>query len=636
MTISTIPANDRREMFTASAAQTVFPFDFPLYAASDIRVVRTRAGATVTLALGVDYAVTGAGEQAGGAVVLASGALAGDVLLLESAMPAGRTSAFSDGGDLPAAGLNADFNRLYIVLQQQARDVGRAISIPAIEPNLDPTLPPLAQRAGKLLGFDAFGKPIVYPVLDRSADTVLADGTTAARSLAQRAGDILNLHDFGGVGDGVADDTAAIDLWFLAWLLTGRPAFLPPGRFIYSGTRLDLDLGGLGAFLSRRGGVMFGCGGQTSIIDVRSCSGTPQFRIKDSTGAAFFWHFRDFGIRCNTTGIGAQLGQDWDGTRYPDFLNSCSFTGLVVQNVSSAGIAALRMNGVLQSQLNIVANNGGCGIGDAIQLFGVQFCTGLLAAGNAARGLRLSGYTFGNDFCCDIEVVNSCIRADDSAVAGAGANRNRLSGVFVWGATNANPAISGNDGTTNCIAASFLAGPLIFSGSAQFGSGIPQVPGVSAGLVVFEHRNQGVTDVGQLRSAQPPGVPALVNLDSEAAQTAELQFRRAGGLRWRLARDTTSEAGSNSGSLLVVEAFSDAGAALGAALSVQRDSSLRVNVSHLWAVSRLQHPGYTVATVPTPNPGGQTAYVNNESGGAVLAFSDGTNWRRVTDRAIVS
>ncbi len=29
-------------------------------------------------------------------------------------------------------------------------------------------------------------------------------------------------------------------------------------------------------------------------------------------------------------------------------------------------------------------------------------------------------------------------------------------------------------------------------------------------------------------------------------------------------------------------------------------------------------------------------YVSDESGGAVPAFSDGTNWRRCTDRAIVS
>lgn len=29
-------------------------------------------------------------------------------------------------------------------------------------------------------------------------------------------------------------------------------------------------------------------------------------------------------------------------------------------------------------------------------------------------------------------------------------------------------------------------------------------------------------------------------------------------------------------------------------------------------------------------------YVTDETGGAVPAFSDGTNWRRVTDRAVVS
>ena len=31
-----------------------------------------------------------------------------------------------------------------------------------------------------------------------------------------------------------------------------------------------------------------------------------------------------------------------------------------------------------------------------------------------------------------------------------------------------------------------------------------------------------------------------------------------------------------------------------------------------------------------------TVYVSDETGGATLAFSDGTNWRRVQDRAIVS
>jgi hypothetical protein len=46
---------------------------------------------------------------------------------------------------------------------------------------------------------------------------------------------------------------------------------------------------------------------------------------------------------------------------------------------------------------------------------------------------------------------------------------------------------------------------------------------------------------------------------------------------------------------------------------------------------------YTVATLPTASLWTQgLIYVSDETGGATIAFSDGTNWRRVQDRAIVS
>ena len=46
---------------------------------------------------------------------------------------------------------------------------------------------------------------------------------------------------------------------------------------------------------------------------------------------------------------------------------------------------------------------------------------------------------------------------------------------------------------------------------------------------------------------------------------------------------------------------------------------------------------YSVSGVPSASTAeGQIIYVSNETGGAVLAFSDGTNWRRVTDRAVIS
>jgi hypothetical protein len=46
---------------------------------------------------------------------------------------------------------------------------------------------------------------------------------------------------------------------------------------------------------------------------------------------------------------------------------------------------------------------------------------------------------------------------------------------------------------------------------------------------------------------------------------------------------------------------------------------------------------YTVGTLPSVSAGaGALIHVTNETGGAVTAFCDGTNWRRVTDRAIVA
>jgi len=61
---------------------------------------------------------------------------------------------------------------------------------------------------------------------------------------------------------------------------------------------------------------------------------------------------------------------------------------------------------------------------------------------------------------------------------------------------------------------------------------------------------------------------------------------------------------------------------------------------NLTGVTRLR--SFTVANLPTasdfdPADGGAAfVFVSDETGGAVTAFSDGTNWLRTTDRAIVS
>ncbi|MBK8583275.1 MAG: hypothetical protein IPL86_16100 [Flavobacteriales bacterium] len=58
--------------------------------------------------------------------------------------------------------------------------------------------------------------------------------------------------------------------------------------------------------------------------------------------------------------------------------------------------------------------------------------------------------------------------------------------------------------------------------------------------------------------------------------------------------------------------------------------------AHAISNSPFRLPTFTAATLPSASTAAALIYVSDESGGAVPAFSDGTNWRRVTDRAIIS
>ncbi len=69
---------------------------------------------------------------------------------------------------------------------------------------------------------------------------------------------------------------------------------------------------------------------------------------------------------------------------------------------------------------------------------------------------------------------------------------------------------------------------------------------------------------------------------------------------------------------------------------VEAEGTLVVRGAALWAP--LKPRSATVTTLPSAAGAGAGAqiFVTDEAGGPVPAFSDGTAWRRVTDRAVVS
>lgn len=73
------------------------------------------------------------------------------------------------------------------------------------------------------------------------------------------------------------------------------------------------------------------------------------------------------------------------------------------------------------------------------------------------------------------------------------------------------------------------------------------------------------------------------------------------------------------------------------AFNADGTTRLTLSTSLLTSTLPVRVPSYTVGTVPAANAGaGQIIYISDEMGGATVAFSDGTNWKRVSDLATAS
>jgi hypothetical protein len=212
MTITSIPNNDRVERLVASAGQSAFNYDFPIYAAGDLEVRRFRGDVQALLVLGADYTVAGVGQQPGGTLTLTAPALAGDLLVVRSAMPVQRTTKFENGGDLPAQSLNAELNRIQIALQQLRSAIAQALRLPPADAVTAAELPVSPSRLNTVLGFGANGEVVLVPRASIGGTSFQQIGAGAVQRTVQDELALLHIHpmQFGGTGDGSADDTLAV------------------------------------------------------------------------------------------------------------------------------------------------------------------------------------------------------------------------------------------------------------------------------------------------------------------------------------------------------------------------------------------------------------------------------------------
>jgi Pectate lyase superfamily protein len=142
-----------------------------------------------------------------------------------------------------------------------------------------------------------------------------ATGAPTPRTMPDRLGEIKNVKDYGAVGNGVTDDTAAIQACFdAAFGATGhgesaylnRPVFIPAGQY-----RITAPL----TIVNTKGGHVFGSGMSTTKI-INTNSKNPSVIVTNGIG---YCTFEEMYLAASPGGIA--FDYDWNGSGQSGQLN---------------------------------------------------------------------------------------------------------------------------------------------------------------------------------------------------------------------------------------------------------------------------------------------------------------------------
>lgn len=208
MTITTTTA---RVDYLGNGATVAFPVPFEFFGLDELDVVEraVATGVENTLTRGTHYSVSGGGGATGTVTAVSAPASGTQWSIIRATEPLQQTD-FSRNDPFPSESVETALDRAMAVVQETLVLIERSLRVPATDAVGGLVLPSSISRASKLLGFDSSGEPIAVSGADRSSDAVIASGGTTSRLLADRFRDTINVKDFGAVGDGSTDDTAAI------------------------------------------------------------------------------------------------------------------------------------------------------------------------------------------------------------------------------------------------------------------------------------------------------------------------------------------------------------------------------------------------------------------------------------------
>ena len=264
-----------------SEGQSRLPFGFLIFEKTDVYVATAddpEAQAKM-LVYGQDYSVEMNADQTatpGGTVVLTTPIVKGNIFVVGSAVAYTQNMQLTNFSRFPPEIINESLDRIVVQIQQLVELTGRTISLPPTSnltvseflDNLFNAAKSAAKSAEEAKKFAQICEEIKQSIFiyswdiphvvdtlddvekypydgffavggygdpghhgqDISNRVVKARGSTELRTLGERFADVVNVKDFGAKGDGVADDTAAIQ----AAIATRKSVFFPEPKAFYN------------------------------------------------------------------------------------------------------------------------------------------------------------------------------------------------------------------------------------------------------------------------------------------------------------------------------------------------------------------------------------------------------------------
>jgi hypothetical protein len=183
----TVSSATSKVQYNGNGSTTVFAYTFKIFNQNDLTViVRSAAGTETVKTITTHYTVSGVGSAGGGNVTMLTAPIAGETLTILREQDLTQELDLVENDPFPAQSLENALDKLTFIVQQQGEELTRAIKAPRTNTIITTEFTVPADRASKVLAFDASGNVINGPTINNVTNAE-AYATAAAASATAAA-----------------------------------------------------------------------------------------------------------------------------------------------------------------------------------------------------------------------------------------------------------------------------------------------------------------------------------------------------------------------------------------------------------------------------------------------------------------